>query len=54
MLHSFTSTAYEIAEFNYENLINYGFINSSAPSDFVGLWKTYNLSDYNGQEINFD
>jgi hypothetical protein len=28
MLHSFTSTAYEIAEFNYDNLVAYGFVNA--------------------------
>jgi hypothetical protein len=26
MLHNFTSTAYEIAEYNFNNLRNYGFI----------------------------
>lgn len=45
-LHSFTSTAFEIAEYNYQNLIDYGFIKAYAPSDFVGMWKTYNFSDY--------
>ena len=45
MLHTFTSQAYEIAECNYENLVNYGFINTTEPSKFVGLWRTYQLND---------
>jgi len=45
MLHTFTSQAYEIAECNYENLVNYGFINTTAPSKYVGLWRTYQLTD---------
>ena len=60
MLHSFTSTAYEIAECTYENLVNFGFIKASTPSDYVGLWKTYNFMDdslldgANNIEIHFD
>jgi hypothetical protein len=45
MLHSFSTTAYEIAECNYDNLVRFGFIKTKEPSDFVGLWKTYNLAD---------
>jgi len=26
MLHTFTGTAYEIADYNYNNLINYNFL----------------------------
>ena len=45
MLHSFTSEAYEIAECTYENLVAYGFVNTSPPSDYVGLWRTYDFTD---------
>jgi hypothetical protein len=31
MLHTFSTTAYEIAECNYENLNKYGFISISEP-----------------------
>ena len=52
MLHNFTSTAYEIAEFNYENLVKFGFIKAEAPSDYVGMWKTYNFADFSvGEDI---
>ena len=45
MLHSFTSQAYEIAECTYENLVAYGFIKTDIPSDFIGLWRSYDLQD---------
>lgn len=45
MLHSFTSTAYEIAECTYDNLVAYGFIDVAIPSDLIGLWSSYDLSD---------
>lgn len=52
MLHSFTCNAYEIADLNYKNLIKYGFIGASNVSDYVSLWRTYNLNDYNqGKDI---
>lgn len=52
MLHSFQTTAYEIAECNYDNLVKFGFINTSEPSDTIGLWNSINLADYPaGQEI---
>ena len=58
MLHSFSTTAYEIAECNYDNLVRFGFIKTKEPSDFVGLWKTYNLADQevteDGLTIHFD
>jgi len=31
MLHTFNSTAYEIDEYNYDNLYKYGFINLTDP-----------------------
>ena len=45
MLHSFTSQAYEIAECTYDNLVSYGFIKTDIPTDVVGLWRSYDLSD---------
>ena len=45
MLHSFSSQAYEIAECTYDNLVAYGFIKTSIPSDLIGLWSSYNLHE---------
>ena len=45
MLHTFTSQAYEIAECNYNNLVAYGFIDIKPPSDYVGLQRSYLLTD---------
>lgn len=45
MLHSFTSEAYEIAECTYDNLVAYGFVNVQPPSNYVGLWRSYLLTD---------
>jgi len=47
MLHSFQCNAYEIAEVTYENLVKYGFLKIEEPSDYVGLWRSYDLEhDY--------
>lgn len=60
MLHNFQSQAYEIAECTYENLVAYGFIKVGFPTDYVGLFRTYNFTDpenfnANGDiEITFD
>lgn len=43
MIHSFSSTAYEVADANYTNLLKYGFLKVSEPSDYVPLWKTFDL-----------
>ena len=45
LLHSFSSTAYEIAEYIYDNLVAFGFLKTNYPSDLLGLWKSYNLAD---------
>lgn len=45
MLHNFQSQAYEIAECTYENLVKYGFIKVGFPSDYVGLFRTFNFND---------
>lgn len=45
VLHKFTSTAYEIAEYSYSNLIKYGVIDNTVIDNYLSLWKSYNLSD---------
>lgn len=40
MLHTFNSTAYEIAEYNYDNLYKYGFINLTDPEVPQLRWET--------------
>lgn len=53
MIHSFSSTAYEIADCNYENLAYYGFINLKDPEVPQLRWKTIEFSakDENGKYI---
>ena len=46
MLHTFNGTAYEIAEYNYDNLVKYGFINNKVIKNDQILWKTIKLSDW--------
>lgn len=46
MLHTFNGTAYEIAEFNYENLVKYGFINSDITKFEQILWKSVELNKW--------
>ena len=43
MLHTFTATAYEIAEHNYENLAAYGLINVGDPTVEQLRWETVKL-----------
>lgn len=40
MIHSFTSTAYEIADINYDNLLYYHIITDSSPLLLFTQWKT--------------
>lgn len=57
MLHSFSCTAYEVAEFSYENLHKLGFIDKLSLNSKILLYKTVNLSDYPAGkdiEINFE
>lgn len=44
MLHTFNSTAYEIAEFNYKNLNTYNFIQLKDPEVAQMRWETINFS----------
>ena len=48
MLHSFSSTAYEIADFTYDNLIKLGIIEKTSLNYNFLLWKTINLSEPRG------
>lgn len=60
MLHTFKSTAIEIADCNLTNLKKYGFSIGGAISSFVPLWRTYDLrhldrsSDGRGRELKFE
>ena len=45
MLHNFSSTAYEIAEYSYENLLYYKFLNVEMPSTLTGQQKSFDLSN---------
>jgi hypothetical protein len=56
VLHKFTSTAYEVAEFSYNNLLKFNIVDNIYPTTKLNLWKTYNLSDYkySEDETNFN
>lgn len=60
MLHSFKSTAIEIADCTLENLNKYGFTVGGAIGSFVPLWRTYDFNnlddslDGRGKELKFD
>lgn len=43
MIHTFTSTAYEMAEASYDNLLKYGFVAVPKLPESVPLWKIYDL-----------
>jgi len=53
MIHSFTSTGYEIAELNYENLIYYGILNTVLPTLTMNQWATKDINKilYRNQKI---
>ena len=47
MLHTFTSTAYEVADFNYANLVNYNFLRIAEAEELANSimhWKTIDLT----------
>jgi hypothetical protein len=50
MLHTFTGTAYEIAEYNYENLVKYGFIDDRLRRTDQVLWKTVKMNAAGGAQ----
>jgi hypothetical protein len=45
MLHTFNTTAYEIADFSYEQLNKYGFITLKDPEVPYMRWMTVNFYD---------
>lgn len=45
MLHTFNSTAYEIADFSYNNLCGLSFINPEEPDTKMITWTTYKLNE---------
>lgn len=53
MLHTFSATAYEIADFNYNNLNSYNFINIQDPSIKTMRWETieFTKKDKNGKAV---
>ena len=44
MLHTFSATAYEVAEYNYNNLGTYGFISTEDPTEQQIRWETIELN----------
>lgn len=50
MLHTFSSTAYEIAEYNYNNLSKYEILKTSDPSTKQLRWKTIKFPEYPVQD----
>ena len=50
LLHNFTATAYEIAEFDYDSLITLGFIDDSNPSPEYVSFKTESLANINSSQ----
>ena len=45
MLHEFTCTAYEIADFNYVSLVNLGLLSVTNPQKREYTWVSYNIKD---------
>lgn len=50
MLHTFNSSAYEIADYNYENMVRYGFINNEELDTTRVYYKTFDLVDIIGED----
>ena len=48
LIHSFTSTAYEIAEVTYEHLLSFGFIDNTVPDNTYITYKTDSLLNSDG------
>lgn len=45
MLNDFSSTAYEIDDYNYQNLVEYGFVTVKEPLFTFWRWRTVNTAD---------
>lgn len=54
MLHTFTATAYEIADFSWSNLENYDFIQTSDPTAQQIRWETKQIADFSVNENMLD
>lgn len=46
MLHTFSATAYEIGELNFENLEKYGIIDTAADPITITTWSSWNTQEY--------
>lgn len=53
MLHNFTATAYEVAEFNYNNLIFYRFVNPNGIDKAQMKWATVELATINNGIVEY-
>ena len=53
MLHNFTATAYEVAEFNYNNLIFYRFVNPNGINKTQMKWATVELATINNGAVEY-
>ena len=51
MLHTFNSTAYEVAECNYKNLLSYGILKNPEVDRTQLQWETIQLAKSNGKNI---
>lgn len=51
MLHTFSSTAYEVAEYSYENLAKYEILTTSDPTTQQLRWKTILLNSTNNENL---
>lgn len=50
MLHTFSSTAYEIADYTFDNLASYGFLNTTDPTTIQRRWETIEFKDFSAQD----
>lgn len=53
MIHTFNATAYEVADFNYDNLSSYNFIKLQDPNTKTMCWETVDFTkkDENGKVV---
>ena len=51
MLHEFTCTAYEVADFNYQSLVNFGLLSVMDMQKTEYQWHTKNITDLNSFEL---
>jgi hypothetical protein len=53
MIHNFTATAYEVAEFSYDNLVFYNFVASNKIDKAQMKWETVELATNNNGIIEY-